>query len=155
MIRRQYLGIVGVGLTGVGAGCSALRGGPTYANDAFTDVTTESGARRQSVSGSFALAQGEIAARSIKPRRSVRLTIEFEATAPIDVILLDQSELDKLRDGEEFLYYQSGSLTDTQGGETSGGLQSGDYAVAFDNSSMGEATPEGDVSGTFRIDVRV
>jgi hypothetical protein len=150
MRRRGVLALVGVAL---GSGCSAIAGGPSYSNDAFTEVTTETGRSKQLISGRFELSEGEVTAQTVRPRQTVQIRIGFDADRPLDLILLDQADVETLVDGNEFFYYQSGSLLGQASGEVRTGLQSGNYAVVFDNSRIGETAPDGSLSGTFTIEL--
>jgi hypothetical protein len=71
--------------------------------------------------------------------------LELDATVrsgpAIDLIMTSQSEFEEFEQGNRFEYNQSLSLLDTVGGNASGTLPQGQWALIADNTEAGEAQP--------------
>lgn len=165
MFRRQYLGAL-LYFVGGCAGVSPLSTptptrSPTptptptphlapgaWATDTYT---TETYSATLHVEGE--LGPHEYGSYSWTPQRTIEVEISVETGGgdEMDLLVMEGGEFDRLRDGK-----QAGMLADltmfgVSDGSTSGSLTAGDYQIVFDNSTWGEAKPE----GTIRFEAEV
>lgn len=98
------------------------------------------------------LPTGRWAIREFNPTMTLEFGYEFENSTPnpLEVFVFDRSEFERFREGESITHYTSLHDFGTSP-SASGSMPSGEYIVALDNTAFGEQSPDGDVSGTFRI----
>ena len=122
--RRTVLSALSVAI----AGCSALQD-----DDERTvferDVTLDPGEYR---AVEFDLAD----------RREVVFGVSDVEDAELDVLFMQASEFAAFADGEAFDYRYTSGLS-VSGGVSEDTVPAGAYAVVFDNTDRGEATPDG------------
>lgn len=131
--RRAVIASVAVLL----AGCSAFQSsGERTVFDAGVDLAA----------GDYRTVEFEL-----DTERTVEFGMSDIGNHEVDVLFMSREEFEAFSDGEEFEPRYSSGLA-VSGGSAEDTVPAGEYAVVFDNTHRGEATPDGAaVSGQGRV----
>jgi len=154
MKRRELLATAAV--VGV-AGCSSLNE-PTHsmADDAWALNRDETERYRDIISGTVTLSEGEFAARTANPSRSLTLDVNGTVSDPVDYFTITADQFRAYQEGKDnALYMDDLTEIDTTNISVTGSLTSGEYYLVFDNTGMYGASPNGEVTVDFDISLRL
>lgn len=156
MRRRALLASATAGLATL-AGCSGGGNRISEASDPWRSTTTISGDGRTGLSGQVVLGSGEYAAHTFAESEAFVLGVHaFERLErPLDFLTLRRPALDGYGTGEAPSYLSSATQLDRPLAVVDARLPAGEYAFVFDNTTRGEATPQGEVEVEFELTVTV
>jgi hypothetical protein len=80
---------------------------------------------------------------ALDAERTVRFGIEVETGPNVDVFLLGDDAYAAYRDGRDFEYRWASGLDVASGFAEDSAVPAGEYAVVYDNTDRGDATPDG------------
>lgn len=151
MDRREFLALGSMALAGL-AGCTDTGDAPR--NNSTRDGTVLYGGFEQTTidPGSFVPYQFSLAGPA-----TLTYTVTVVEGPNVDVIATSKEHLEAFEAGEDWQFYEPGSVADTAEASVEASLAAGDWALILDNSDEGKAVPttEGDDGTPERVPVTV
>lgn len=155
MHRRRYLALIGgvAGLAGCGGLPAPLGPEPKLAESGWATEDRSTAGTTTTITIDGMLPPHRYGLYQLNPTYAVdiEISITVESGGAMDLFTMDDDEFDRFRDGDSVSLYTDFSKSNVTKTTVSGTLSGGKYAIIFDNSRHGEATPDGELAFTAEL----